>query len=179
LAEYEVLDRSIAVTLVRAVGELSRNDLPERPGHAGWPSPTPGAQCIGRYDAGFAVMLHGPRDTSTIDAIERTADDALSPLTGVTLRSALNVPDPVCGFELIGEGLAFSAIKQSEDGAWVVLRCVNLLDEPVPGMWRVPFQAAEANIARIDETIITNIEIQNNTVEFPAAPKSIVTVLVR
>jgi alpha-mannosidase len=45
LAEYEAReDGSVAITLVRAVGELSRNDLPERPGHAGWPAPVPGAQ---------------------------------------------------------------------------------------------------------------------------------------
>ena len=62
LAEYESLDDgTIAVTLVRAVGELSRNDLPERPGHAGWPAPTPAAQCLGPFQANFAVHLHGPR----------------------------------------------------------------------------------------------------------------------
>ena len=42
LAEYESLaDGAVAVTLVRAVGALSRVDLPERPGHAGWPADTP------------------------------------------------------------------------------------------------------------------------------------------
>ena len=41
LAEYENLEQGIAVTLVRSVGELSRANLRERPGHAGWPVPTP------------------------------------------------------------------------------------------------------------------------------------------
>src|SRR5438874_1018506 len=34
-------------TLLRSVGELSRGDLPTRPGHAGWPTATPLAQCPG------------------------------------------------------------------------------------------------------------------------------------
>ncbi len=40
-------DGTLAVTLVRAVGELARGDLPERPGFAGWPVATPGAQSHG------------------------------------------------------------------------------------------------------------------------------------
>ena len=113
------------VTLVRGVGELSRNDLVERPGHAGWPTPTPGAQCLGEFGGEFAVMLHGPRLAPTIDAIERAADDVLNPLVGTTLRSAISVQPRVDGVELVGAGLAFSTIKESEDGEWLVLRCVN------------------------------------------------------
>src|SRR6266705_2191520 len=61
LAEYESHDDgSIAVTLVRAVGALSRPDLPERPGNAGWLANTPTAQSLGPFAAGFAVTLHGP-----------------------------------------------------------------------------------------------------------------------
>ena len=74
-------------------------------------------------------MLHGPRTAETIDAIERAADDVLNPLVGTTLRSALDVP--AAGrrrSSSSGAGLAFSAIKESEDGGWLVLRCVNLLE---------------------------------------------------
>src|SRR5207302_6574035 len=37
----------LVLTLLRSVGELSRGDLPTRPGHAGWPIATPEAQCLG------------------------------------------------------------------------------------------------------------------------------------
>ena len=98
LAEYEASPtRELFVTLIRAVGELSRNDLPERPGHAGWPAPTPGAQSLGPFNARFALMLHGARSPAVIDAIERTADDVLLPLEGTTLRSALRLPEPTRG----------------------------------------------------------------------------------
>lgn len=180
LAEYETRDDgSIAIALVRAVGELSRNDLPERPGHAGWPASTPGAQCLGPFTAAFAIMLHGTRDAATIDAIERAADDALLPITGTTLRSALAVPDAVVGPELIGAGLAVSAIKESDDGEWTVLRCANLLNASTNGSWRLPFAIADARLARLDETSVSAARIVGNEVVFDAGPRAIVTILVR
>jgi alpha-mannosidase len=180
LAEYEVRsDGAILVTLVRAVGALSRNDLPERPGHAGWPAPTPGAQCVGRYSARCALLLHGARGPEVIDEIERAADDALLPLEGPTLRSAMELPPPLMGAELSGTGLAFSALKESEGGDWIVARCVNLLDEHVDGVWRFGRPVREARYARLDETPLEPLEVTADGVLFRAAPRAIVTVLVR
>jgi hypothetical protein len=180
LAEYEALtDGGIAVTLVRAVGELSRNDLPERPGHAGWPVPTPLAQCLGPFEASFALMLHGPRSPATIHLIERAADDVLIPLRGSTLRSALAVSEPTGGIELFGDGLAFGAVKESEDGATLVLRCVNLTDSRVDGRWRLQVPASDARLARLDETPLTPLHIEAGDIPFTAAPRAVVTILVR
>ena len=180
LAEYEVLpDGRVAITLVRGVGELSRNDLPERPGHAGWPAPTPEAQCHGPYEAAFALLLHGgTRDASTIDLIERTADDVLLPLTGVTLRSAIDVHDS-SGIALEGEGLAMSCAKEAASGEGTVLRCVNLLDHAVHGAWRLPSTIREATLARLDETPLEPLTVDDGVVSFEAAPRAVVTVLVR
>ncbi|HEV8409054.1 MAG TPA: glycoside hydrolase family 38 C-terminal domain-containing protein [Gemmatimonadaceae bacterium] len=180
LAEYEADDDgAIAITLLRSVGELSRGDIPERPGHAGWPSPTPGAQCHGAFAAELAVMLHGPSSAATIDSIERAADDILLPLTGATLRSALGAPATVQGISLEGEGLAFSCAKESEDGQWLVLRCVNLLDEPRTGSWRIGTPVTEKHIARLDETIVQTAPGTGENVNFLAGPRAIVTILVR
>jgi alpha-mannosidase len=181
LGEYEVTpEGDIAITLVRGVGVLSRIDLPERPGHAGWPVETPWAQGPGPFDAVFGFMPHdGARTAATIEAIERAADDVLLPLTGSTLRSALRVPQPTSGLELEGEGLAFSTAKDSDDGEWVVLRCVNLVDEPRMGAWRVGFPVREARLSRLDETAGEELEIHDGRVPFAAGPRAIVTVLVR
>jgi alpha-mannosidase len=180
LAEYEATDDgAIIVTLLRAVGELSRNDLPERPGHAGWPAPTPGAQCLRPFEGRFALLLHGARSPEVIDAIERATDDVLLPLVGTTLRAALDVPPPVSGIALSGAGLAVSTIKESDDGLWIVLRCVNLLDEPVAGSWSLPFEVVEARFARLDETPMQEVASLDRQIRFEAAPRAIVTLLVR
>ena len=179
LAEYEATpEGDIAVTLVRAVGELSRNDLPERPGHAGWPVPTPEAQSLGPFQAEFAVMLHGRRDDATIAAVERAADDFLLPLRGYTLRSAMDITRRSRGVALEGDGLAFSACKESEDGRWTVLRCVNLLDRPVRGAWTLA-GVRDARLARLDETELAPIAVTDETIAFDAGARAIVTILAR
>lgn len=178
LAEYETDGDVIAVTLVRAVGELSRSDILERPGHAGWPASTPEAQSLGSIDAELALMLHGPRSDATTALIERTAEDVLLPLTGTTLRSAAALPATVLGVELEGEGLALSTIKESENDDWLVLRCVNLLESPVHGRWRLPRAIKEAHRAHLDETPIEPMGVEDHVVPFVAAPRDVVTILV-
>jgi alpha-mannosidase len=180
LAEYEATPQGeLFITLLRAVGELSRNDLPERPGHAGWPAPTPAAQSQGPYSARLALLLHGGRTDAVVDEIERVADDVLLPLVGYTLRSALEVSPPTMGAELSGCGLAFSTLKESDDGEWLVARCVNLLEREVDGEWRFGFPVHEARLARLDETPLGELTVDAGRVVFPAAPRDAVTLLVR
>ena len=189
LSEYEVTPSGdIAVTLVRAVGELSRNDLPERPGHAGWPAPTPEAQSIGELEARFALLPHGSRSEETIALVERIADDFLLPLRGITLRSALARPAPTTGVELVldehePEGLdgllAFSACKPAEDGNGMILRCINLADRTLRARWRIGAPISEALLARMDETPITKLAVDGRGIPFAAAPRAVTTVIAR
>jgi alpha-mannosidase len=179
LTEYETDASTIAVTLLRSVGELSRSDIVERPGHAGWPASTPEAQCLGPFDAEVAVMLHGPRTDAIVDQIERASDDVLFPLTGDTLRSALQVPAPLLGVALEGLGLSFSSAKESDSGEWLVLRCVNLLEKESPGSWRLGRKVREAHMARLDETNLTPLAAKDDTIPFLAPPRGVVTILVR
>jgi alpha-mannosidase len=180
LGEYEVMgDGAIAVTLVRAVSALSRNDLPERPGHAGWPVPTPAAQTPGPYRAEFALLPHGAADEAVAD-IERAADDVLLPLRGTTLRSATRPLDAVAGVTLEGEGLRFLACKISEDGEWTVLRCVNATSRLVKGSWRCSWPVHEARASRLDEWVGEALPVQaGNAVELVVGPRAITTILVR
>ena len=179
LTEYETDGAEIAVTLLRSVGELSRNDLPERPGNAGWPASTPEAQGIGPFEAELALMLHGSRSVETLDEIERAADDVLHPLTGETLRSALAVPDSRSAITLEGAALAFSSVKESEDGGWIVLRGVNLADVETRGTWKLGRAPHEAQLARLDETPTGPVSVLDDRVRFVAPPRATVTILVR
>ncbi|HVZ76856.1 MAG TPA: hypothetical protein VG818_02610 [Gemmatimonadaceae bacterium] len=180
LAEYEAtLQGDLIATLLRAVGELSRADLPERPGHAGWPEHAPQAQCLGPFGAEFAVFPHGPRSEATAIAVEQVADDVLLPIAGATLRSAVSVRAFGPGLALEGDGLAFSCARESEDGAWMVLRCVNLLAREVSGRWAMGIPIREARLSRLDETPGDAIPCDEHGVSFVAPPRAVVTVLVR
>ncbi len=179
LAEYEVdAEGTVLVTLLRAVGELSRHDLPERPGHAGYPVATPAAQVPGPFEARLAFAAHGPRSDVVTTRIEEMADDFLVPLVGTTWRTAMAPPGRVKGPMLVGEGLALSALKESEDGAWIVLRAVNRLDHAVAGKWSVP-GVREAMLGRLDETPVRALDVRDGVIEFRAGPRAVVTILAR
>jgi alpha-mannosidase len=184
LHEYDVLPGgTLAITLFRAVGDLSRGDLRARPGHAGWPVPTPGAQEPGPFRAELAVALVGAREGDGPDAwaaVERAAEEFHAPLAGRMLRWGRAVPDAVSGPELIGEGLAFKALKARDDGPGVVVRCVNLTDQPRPGRWRWPGPIARAFRARLDETVLAEIRLgaDRREVRFKAGPREVVTIVV-
>lgn len=179
LAEYEVLDDGgVAVTLVRAVGELSRGDLAERPGHAGWPTPTPAAQCAGAFAGEFAIAWHTGDSAPTRAAILALADDVLLPLAGDTRRDLVTLPEPITGVQLEGTGLAFSSLKESDDGQSVVARCVNLTGKVVHGAWVLPHAVATAHEARLDETPIAVLASSGTRIPIVVPPHGIHTVLI-
>jgi hypothetical protein len=180
LAEYESdADGSVAITLLRAVGALSRHDLPERPGHAGWPAEVPRAQSRGPFGARLAVALHGAESPDVRDAVERLADDVLLPITGETLRSNLREPHVAGGLALEGAGLVFSAATPAAREGWIALRCVNRGDSATVGRWTLRRAASEAVRARLDETPLESIVVRHGAIDFEAAPHEIVTILVR
>ncbi len=177
LAEYEArTDGDVLVTLVRSVGELSRHDLPERPGHAGWPVATPGAQCAGAYEARVALLSHGPLADATRAQVEASAQAFLLPLVGESWRSAIAPPTQLPGLTLHGEGLAFLACKPGEADGVVVVRCVNLLDRAVDGSWALGGLRV-ARLARLDETPLGILPVRNGEVRFVAPPRATVTIL--
>jgi mannosylglycerate hydrolase len=179
LAEYEVDSAGIVwITLLRAVGELSRHNLAERPGHAGYPVETPGAQCLGPFEANFAFTRHGAESDDVRAGVERLADDVRHPLTGETWRTAITPPPVVHGVELSGDGLTCSTIKESEDGEWIVLRCVNVLDRAVQGAWKVA-GIREARRSRLDESLFESMPVTDGLIGFTAPSRAIMTILAR
>ena len=117
LREYAVLHdgRTIAITLLRAVGFLSRGDLPERRIHAGPELATPSAQCEGERAYRYCLVPLDAR-TGLADA-ERAIREWLSPPLvlhgdGAT-RSYLSFVDA-------RTPLVLSALRAGPDGALVV-----------------------------------------------------------
>ena len=87
--EYEwTKDQRLAVTLLRSVGELSRGDLPERPGHAAWPLPTPLAQEPGDHRIDLALAVGGDAELAQPAWLERSWENVFLPLQAVYFRSS-------------------------------------------------------------------------------------------
>ncbi len=179
--EYELTaENTIAVTLFRAVGDLSRADLSARPGHAAWPQATPGAQLIGPFRAEVAVALVGAGldAPDQLAAVESLAEAFHAPLSGMMLPAAIDPPRVVQGPRLEGAGLVFKALKPSADGRAVILRCVNVTADTVEGAWWLPWPCAGASLARLDETPEQTLTAADGglRVAFTARPRAIVTV---
>ncbi len=114
LPEYEATEEGeFALTLLRCVGWLSRDDLSTRPGGAGPQLPVPGAQCHGDHVFEYAVALGDPADAELLRRSQDYRFDFVEGAPGVELESPLG---PIEG------DLVFSALKAAEDGDGVVLR---------------------------------------------------------
>ncbi|HEX3233136.1 MAG TPA: glycoside hydrolase family 38 C-terminal domain-containing protein [Gemmatimonadales bacterium] len=180
--EYEHTARGdLVITLFRAIGQLSRDDLPTRQGHAGWPTPTPEAQEQGCHRVQLALQAVGAGDLENGATLARLWEDVFLPPRAVWLRQAIPLRPSTGALELEGAGLVFSALKPADSGGGIVLRCYNGSDLPSEGGWRLPWAAVRAQRVRADEQgdpMELTLDADRRGVRFTAAPRAIVTIVV-
>lgn len=131
LREYAVLSDggTIAITLFRSVGWLSRGDLPERRGHAGPALETPSAQLPGEVVARYCVVPFW--QGGGVATAARIVREYLSP--PVPLRGA-HAGRPL--LRLGGDaGVQLSSLRAAPDGA-ILVRLVNPGRDPATATLR-------------------------------------------
>ena len=167
-------------TLLRSVGELSRGDLPTRPGHAGWPTATPLAQCLGHSRSALALAPLSQAELERGDVIPALWEDAFVPLRGFWLRDAVEVAVAPVDVVLEGSGLVLSAVKPAQQGSPLVLRCYNATGRAAAGAWRLAEGVKSAHRVRADERESTALVLEGRgkVVRFTAEPHEVVTILV-
>jgi mannosylglycerate hydrolase len=179
--EYE-LDRKgdLLVTVLRSIGELSRNDLPTRPGHAGWPVATPLAQCPGRDRLQLGITPVTETELEGGTAVPELWEDLFLPVRGIWLRQASPLSPVPIDVRLEGYGLVFSAVKPAQQGDGMVLRCYNATARPTAGLWHLGEPVSGAQRARADERALHDIRLGEGgrIVPFHAAAHEIVTIMV-
>ncbi len=115
VTEYELLDGELAVTVLRAVGQISRNANPWRTEPAGPELPTPGAQCLGRRELRLAVMPHAGawHQAGVLEAMERYQHDLVTaPGAGPPAASL----GEATGLEVAGDGVVLSSLRRRGTG---------------------------------------------------------------
>lgn len=141
LLEYEVTEdgNEVALTLLRAIGYISRSEPALRPNPAGPQVPVQGAQMLGEQHSDYAVMLHTGswRDAN----LDRHATLFLDPLQ--VARRAMSKPK---GQTLQVDGAEVTAVYR--EGKKLHVRIVNLADKL--GTARVWFRGKTARGERID-----------------------------
>jgi mannosylglycerate hydrolase len=128
--EYELLadPPELALTLLRAVGQISRNANRYREEPAGPEVATPGAQCRGPWSVGLAVYPHAGtwHADGVLEQAERYQHDLLA---AAGTAPAAAGPGEGAGLEVAGEGVALSALRRR--GEWLELRLAR--EHPEPG----------------------------------------------
>jgi alpha-mannosidase len=178
--EYQLTaDGDLLWTMLRSVGDLSLADLPERPGHAAWPTPLPGAQCLGSSSCSLALLPCTPLQADDPVLLARAWEAAFLGPHGAWYRGR-RAGSPSAGqIELTGHGLVASSIKPALNGPGTVLRAYNLSQAEVRGTWHVTPAPAEAWRVRADETRTAPLEVTGEGIVFCAGPRELVTVWVR
>lgn len=139
LAEYEVMSggsagteddgtATLAVTLLRCVGWLSRDDLSMRRGHAGPGFETPGAQMSGRWTFEYSLVPH-PGDWREAFSEAHAFARPLRSLR--TSRGGGRLPREASLLTVGAPELVVSALKLAEDDDGVVARVYNIAGGPV------------------------------------------------
>jgi hypothetical protein len=190
LPEYEAVPGAdgvtLALTLLRCVGWLSRDDLSTRYKHAGPPLETPAAQCPGPHTFEYAVVPH-PGDW-LVGEVAQEAEGYVTPVHSAALPLYPH-PDatlPAAGsfYHLQPSSLLFSACKRREDGQGWLLRATNTAPAALDAWLDLPGPATvyRANLAeRALSEPLTGTPTADGSYRysFPARPHEIITLAIQ
>ena len=179
LIEYEILDddSTMALTLFRSVGWLSRADLLTRSNNAGPSLAAPGGQCLGKMAFNYSIMVH-----PNLPNLESFLSNAVLQYEGakgiIADRHKGKNPDSRSLIELDNPDLIISAVKKSERGSGLIVRVYNPGEKICTSKLTTWKTIRKAVPVRLDETAITNKSLKidkNNSISMEVKPYSILT----
>ncbi len=176
LPEIEALQAEhgseLALTLLRCVGWLSRDDFSTRKGHAGPFLPTPGAQEPGRHVFHYAMIPH----TDGWETVEPQVRGFESPMRVVSLIPQPGKLPSTHSLVTCDGALQITCIKTSEDGKGLIFRGWAPLQEKITLHCSLPLKSIHR--AMLDETHLCEIPFsQPDTCQLDVRPNEIVTLL--
>lgn len=190
LPEVEVLKTNggseIALTLLRCVGWLSRDDFQTRRGHAGPATVTPGAQMPGKWAFDYSIIPHvGQKYVLPHEfayAFETPLRAIPTPLHAGSLRptgSFLHIHSAITGADDKMGDFIVSAVKQAEAGNGWLVRGYNPGHKALE-VTLTPFKrfnaAAQVNLAEQKIADLT-VEKETGSVKLTVKSNEIISVL--
>ena len=179
LPEYEVMRENdgsvtIALTLLRCVGWLSRDDYPCRQGHAGLALETPEAQCLGHHVFEYVLLPH----VGTWQCAYPEAHAFNAPLWAVSTNLHNGtMPLTQSLISLNGEGLVLSAVKAAEAGDGLIVRFYNITAEPAIAYLQTYVPAKSAVLVNLAEQKLQDLKVNGSgAISVETRGKQIVTV---
>ncbi len=176
LPEVEVLkdplgNAEIALTLLRCVGWLSRDDFSARKGHAGPFLETPAAQMPGEWAFDYSIIPH----SGNWQSVFQHAYAFETPLRAITTGLHAGSLPPAGSFvETTPENFVVTAVKQTGDGRGWLVRGYNITGEAINVTlkpWRLfknveLVDLAEENLSglKLDETGCVSIPLSGHAI---------------
>ena len=182
LPEYEALDTpagaEIALTLMRCVGWLSRDDLSSRRGGAGPALRTPGAQLRGEHVFEYSILPHAA-DWEAAGA-HVLAVQHLRPMRARWNRHGLGrIEGKGSLLRLDSSAFQVSAIKRAEDGDGVIVRIYNTTDdEAATAVDLTPLQG-DVSMVNLNEEHIADVPRVSGRILISARRNEIVSLRFR
>jgi alpha-mannosidase len=179
LPEYEALVESdgtitLALTLLRCVSWLSRDDLKTRPGHAGPMMHTPGAQLTGVWSFEYSLIPHTGDWTNAYEEAHRFA----RPLRAVRVSGGDgSLPAEASLVTLERREMIVSSVKIAEDSDAVALRAYNIADEFVMALLRLNDGMGTPQYVDLNEENPATCVVQGGAVRLTLKPNEITTIL--
>ena len=175
LHEYEVLPGNpaeLALTLLRSVGWLSREDLATRAGHAGPGIETPGAQVLGGHRLRYSLFFH--EGNWERGGVWRAAESTLTPLVAGR-GPAITTAAP--RIELAPDTIQMTALIPRPDG--YELRVVNASDTPRDASILLDPQPAEVTSITLAGDLRESLAVADRVVRLSLPAWGIATLRVR
>jgi alpha-mannosidase len=166
---------ALVLTLLRAVGWLSRDDMPIRKGHAGPGWATPGAQCLDAFTFHYALVPHAE---NWRDALPQAAAFSAPLRAVVTELHAGKLPPRQSFVSVSPSAVCVSAIKSAEVGCGMIVRVWNTAAESVDATLRVGVPFSRAERVDLSERAIESLAPDaDGALHLRLRPKQIETVL--
>ena len=175
--EYEIVEDAIAVTLLRCVGWLSRQDLSTRSGPAGPMLAAPGAQLIGPHAFSLAIYPHDG-DWRAGD-VHRVAEIFCYPFASIAVRPREgDLSSSGAALQIAPDAVRLSAIERRGD-AWEA-RIYNASDAACEARMSVgaPLRGSGAEIVDLTGGASGNVTLASHgaPISVPLEPWQIKTV---
>lgn len=186
LMEYEVVPEgpgsdsaALALTALRSVGWLSREDLSTRQGNAGPSLESPGAQCLGVSEFRFAFAPRSvPPSNAALCAMGRAFLAAPSVVVGTgSPRHAALWPlrHSFVSLAASAEGAVTSALKKADGRDAVAVRLYSVADETLDLRLSSPTPWASAELTDLRERPIEAAKLESGAACLSLGPRKIAT----
>lgn len=180
LPEVEAYQQSdgqtgLALTLLRCVGWLSRDDFSTRRGHAGPMLATPGAQNPGEHIFEYSIIPYSQED---VQAALNLAETYESPLRAVpTTAHPGRLPSATSLIAVSPEAFVLTAVKPAEEGRGIIVRGYNRSSEAVQTRFTTLLTFKHAARVNLLEETIEEVGIEpDGSIKLDLRPFEIATI---